>query len=274
MEEEFLPVMKELVARRTEIDHILIETSGLALPKPLVQAFNWPEIKAFCTVDSVITIIDGPAALTGRFAHDPELVQQQRRQDPSLDHDPSLAELFDDQLNAADLVLISKSDLLDKDQCQTVVNALQQKVSNGVKVLAMHQGEMDNAIVLGIEAASEEHIEHIHTHHDHHHDHGEHHHHAHEHFDSISIELPAVDSDKLLALIKQLISDYTIYRVKGFAAVANKPMRQVIQAVGTRIERYFDRTWLDSEVPSSRIVLIGKGLERDAIFQVLNQAVH
>ncbi|MGC3832988.1 GTP-binding protein [Moritella viscosa] len=57
VEEEFLPVMKELVARRDDIDHILIETSGLALPKPLVQAFNWPEIKQYCTVDAVITLI-------------------------------------------------------------------------------------------------------------------------------------------------------------------------------------------------------------------------
>ena len=115
VEEEFLPVMQQLVERRDDIDHILIETSGLALPKPLVQAFNWPGIKEYCTVDAVITVIDGPAVAAGRFAHDVDQVQAQRLADDSLDHDPTLQELLDDQLSAADLVVVSKNDLLDSD---------------------------------------------------------------------------------------------------------------------------------------------------------------
>ncbi len=114
VEEEFLPVMKQLVARRGDIDHILIETSGLALPKPLVQAFNWPGIKEYCTVDAVITVVDGEAVAAGRFAHDEDKVQAQRDADESLDHDPSLQELLDDQLSAADLVVVTKNDLLDE----------------------------------------------------------------------------------------------------------------------------------------------------------------
>ncbi|MFV2058155.1 MAG: GTP-binding protein, partial [Thiohalomonadales bacterium] len=107
VEEEFYPVMQQLVARRDDIDHILIETSGLALPKPLVQAFNWPDIKAHCTVDAVITVLDGPAIAAGRFAHDPAQIEALRQGDASLDHDPSLQELLDDQLAAADLVILS-----------------------------------------------------------------------------------------------------------------------------------------------------------------------
>jgi len=123
VEEEFLPVMLELIERRDDIDHILIETSGLAIPKPLVQAFNWPEIKKHCTVDAVITVIDGPAVAAGRFAHDEQQVQAQRLADESLEHDPSLRELLDDQLSAADLVVVSKSDLLDDAQ-KTQVKAV------------------------------------------------------------------------------------------------------------------------------------------------------
>ena len=116
VEEEFLPVMQQLVARRGDIDHILIETSGLALPKPLVQAFNWPGIKEYCTVDAVITVVDGAAVAAGRFAHDEDKVQAQRAADESLDHDPSLQELLDDQLSAADLVVVSKNDLLNDEE--------------------------------------------------------------------------------------------------------------------------------------------------------------
>ena len=120
VEEEFLPVMKQLVARRGDIDHILIETSGLALPKPLVQAFNWPEIKQHCTVDSVITVIDGPAIADGRIAHDPQQVEAQRNADESLDHDPSLRELLEDQLGSADMVIISKADMLNETQLSNI----------------------------------------------------------------------------------------------------------------------------------------------------------
>ncbi|MDQ7015832.1 MAG: GTP-binding protein, partial [Gammaproteobacteria bacterium] len=132
VEEEFLPVMQELVRRRDEIDHILIETSGLALPKPLIQAFNWPEIKQHCTVDAVITVVDGPAVAEGRFADDVKRVEAQRRADESLNHDPDLQELLDDQLSAADLVIVSKNDLLNDAQRKQVEKTVLAKVSSSV----------------------------------------------------------------------------------------------------------------------------------------------
>ena len=113
VQEEFFPVMRELVARRGDLDQILIETSGLALPKPLVQAFQWPEIRNACTVDAVITVVDSPAVAAGTFAAHPEQVDQQRRQDPNLDHESPLHELFEDQLASADLVILNKADQLD-----------------------------------------------------------------------------------------------------------------------------------------------------------------
>ena len=135
VEEEFLPVMKQLVARRGDIDHILIETSGLALPKPLVQAFNWPEIKQHCTVDSVITVIDGPAIADGRIAHDPQQVEAQRNADESLDHDPSLRELLEDQLGSADMVIISKADMLNETQLSNIRQQVSERVKPQVKML-------------------------------------------------------------------------------------------------------------------------------------------
>ena len=272
VEEEFLPVMKELVARRDDIDHILIETSGLALPKPLVQAFNWPEIKAHCTVDSVITVIDGPAVAAGRFANDPELVEQQRKSDESLDHDPDLQELLDDQLSSADLVVVSKNDLLDEDTRKQVDSIVRDQVSEEVKIIHVSNGDIAAELIMGLEAATEDRIEAVHTHHDHHHDHGHHHKHAHDDFDSVSLQLGDVDNDKLISIIKKLIAENTIYRAKGFASVIGKPMRQVIQGVGQRIDTYFDRLWQADETRSSRIVLIGKGLDEALLLDALKQA--
>ncbi len=292
VEEEFLPVMKELVARRDDIDHILIETSGLALPKPLVQAFNWPEIKQYCTVDAVITLIDGPAVAAGRFAHDADQVEAQRQADDSLDHDPSLNELLDDQLSAADLVIVGKNDLLDATQREQVESIVSAKVPASVKTIytrqsastegdstevgmtqgATTQTPLSLETIMGIDAASENNIEAVATHHDHHHHHGEHHEHAHDHFDSFVIKLGEVESDKLQAVMRSLLAEHNIYRAKGFAAIPGKPMRQVIQAVGKRMDVYFDRLWAPDEDRATHLVFIGKDLDKSLITTALSTA--
>src|SRR6516164_8415831 len=108
--EDFLPTLMRLLDRESPPEHILIETSGLALPKPLVQAFAWPEIRIRTTVDGVLTVIDGPAVAAGQFANDPEAVARQRAADPALAHDNPLEEVFTDQLACADLVVLNKTD--------------------------------------------------------------------------------------------------------------------------------------------------------------------
>jgi len=271
VEEEFLPVMQQLIARRADIDHILIETSGLALPKPLVQAFNWPEIKQHCTVDAVITVIDGPAVAAGRYANDVEQVEAQRRADDSLDHDPSLRELLDDQLSAADLVIVSKNDLLDSAERERVQATISARVPAAVKTAYVSHGDTQLDVLLGIEAAAEERIEAIHNHHDHHHAHGEHHDHAHDHFDSFVLSMGEVDANQLTATLRALLDKHNIYRIKGFAALPGKPMRQVVQAVGRRIDLHFDRLWQPGEPRLTQLVFIGKHID-EAEFSAALQA--
>lgn len=273
VEEEFLPVMLELIERRDDIDHILIETSGLAIPKPLVQAFNWPEIKKHCTVDAVITVIDGPAVAAGRFAHDEQQVQAQRLADDSLEHDPSLRELLDDQLSAADLVVVSKSDLLDDAQKTQVTGVIDKVVPNAVKTLYIDHGNVQLDVLVGIESAAEERIDAVHNHHDHHHEHGHHHEHAHDHFDSYVIKLGEVDADVFQQQLNGLLEQYEIYRAKGFAAIANKPMRQVLQAVGQRLDIHFDRLWQADEARQTSLVVICKGVTEQTLRDALAVAV-
>lgn len=272
VEEEFLPVMKQLVERRDDIDHILIETSGLALPKPLVQAFNWPEIKQYCTVDSVITVIDGPAVAAGRFANNEELVQAQRLADDSLDHDPSLQELLEDQLSAADLVVVSKNDLLEQAQRERVTAIVDAKVPSEVKTTYISNGEAQLDLLLGIEAAAEERIKHVHNHHDHHHEHGHDHDHAHDHFDSFVLKFGEVDGERFEQVLKQLLAEHNIFRAKGFAALPGKPMRQVLQAVGKRLDKHFDRMWQPEETRQTSLVVIGKHLDKQVLTAALEQA--
>ena len=206
------------------------------------------------------------------FANDEDLVQAQRLADEGLNHDPSLRELLDDQLSAADLVIVSKNDLLSDAERERVKQVVSAAVPDSVKVIYVNDGEIASDMLMGIDAAAESHIDHVHNHHDHHHEHGAHHEHAHDHFDSFVIKLGEVDSDKLQTILKQLLADNNIYRAKGFAALPGKPMRQVLQAVGERLDVHFDRLWSADEARGTNLVFIGKGIEKADIEAALKQA--
>ncbi|MGE8439249.1 MAG: cobalamin biosynthesis protein CobW [Pseudomonas palmensis] len=262
VQEEFFPVMRELVARRGDLDHILIETSGLALPKPLVQAFQWPEIRNACTVDAVITVVDSPAVAAGTFAAYPDQVDAQRKLDPNLDHESPLHELFADQLASADLVVLNKADLIAADDLARVRVEVAEELPPAVKVVEASSGRLPLDVLLGLGAESEQHIDARRTHHDSHHDgDDDHDDHDHDAFDSISIELPQADESLLLDALTQLVVQHGILRVKGFAAIPGKPMRLLVQGVGTRFDKHFDRAWRSDEPRTTRLVLIGQDLD-------------
>jgi len=260
VQEEFVPVLETLMERRERIDHILIETSGLALPKPLVQAFQWPQIRAACTVDAVIAMIDGPAVLAGQFADDPAAVDDQRRADPQLDHERPLQELFEDQLTAADLVIIHKADQLDDAGLARVREQIAGRAPRGAKIIAASHGELPFDVVLGLQSAAEDHIDARRTHHDE--DHAQGREHSHELFDTVVLQLPALEREALLRGISAMVRDHEVYRAKGFAAVTGKDMRLTVQGVGPRIDSYFDRAWRADEPRQTQLVVIGEHLER------------
>ena len=270
VQEEFFPVMRELVARRGDLDHILIETSGLALPKPLVQAFQWPEIRNACTVDAVITVVDSPAVAAGTFAAYPDQVDAQRKLDPNLDHESPLHELFADQLASADLVVLNKADLIDAEGLAKVRAEVAEELPPAVKVVEASSGRLPLEVLLGVGAESEAHIDGRRTHHDSHHDGDDHDDHDHDAFDSISIDLPEADESLLLDALTQLVVEFGILRAKGFAG---KPMRLLVQGVGTRFDKHFDRAWRADEPRITRLVLIGQDLDAVKLEARLRQAL-
>lgn len=276
VQEEFFPVMEQLLERRGEIDHVLIETSGLALPKPLVQAFNWPSIRNAFTVDAVVTVVDGPAAASGQFAENPQAVDAQRKADPNLDHESPLHELFEDQLASADLVILNKTDLIDAAAQDALIEDLREELPPQVKIVRAQHGQLDLHTLLGLEAASEESIHLRHDHHgsaddpDHHHD----------EFDSVVVQGRASSREAAIEALQKLVDTHTIYRVKGFAALPGAPMRLVIQGVGRRFDSYFDRRWNAQEsaaqqdgTMASRFVLIGEDLDADVLQRAFDAAL-
>ncbi len=263
--DDFQPALEELLARQPPVDHILIETSGLALPKPLVQAFNWPQIRARVTVDGVVAVADGDALARGLVAHDMEALAAQRAADDSLDHDNPVEEVFEDQVACADLVLLSKADLLDKDAMARALHQVEHSLGASVKVVPVENGIISPDILLGLGACAEDDIENRRTHHDDELDH------EHDDFDSFSVRLPALDDPAaLVEKVERVGALKDVLRIKGFADISGKPMRLVVQGVGARVQTHFDRPWQDGEERRTELVVIGlHGLDRARIEQLL-----
>ena len=263
--DDFLPTIQALLARPEPPDHIIIETSGLALPKPLVRAFGWPEVRTRVTVDGVISVVDTRAVADGRFADDIDAVEAQRQADDMLDHDSPLEELFEDQLACADMVILNKTDLLDASGLDAVRGSVADGVRPGVKLIAAANGAVDASVILGINAAAEDDIESRPSHHDTEDDHD------HDDFESFHVEFAAIAApDDLAQRLATLAIDHDILRIKGFVAVEGRDMRLVVQGVGGRFQHYFDRDWAADEARASRLVVIGqRGLDRAAITAVI-----
>ncbi|MEM5501102.1 cobalamin biosynthesis protein CobW [Ahrensia kielensis] len=271
--DDFIPTMEKLLERENRPDHIIIETSGLALPQPLVAAFNWPEIKTQVTVDGVITVIDAAAVSEGRFAHDHDKLDAQRAADEELDHESPLEELFEDQIRAADMIVLNKSDLIDADRLEAVKAIVQSQTDRALKIVSAKHGELPIEVLLGLGSATEGEIENRKSHHEIHHADG--HEHDHDEFESFVVETGEIaDTEKFIAGLKAIIAAHDVLRLKGFCAVPGKPIRLVVQAVGQRIETYFDRAWQAGETPSSRLVVIGlHDLDQAAIAAEIKAAV-
>ncbi len=236
--DDFIPTIEALMALPVRPDHIIIETSGLALPKPLLKAFDWPAIRSRITVDGVVTLADAEAVAAGRFAPDLAAVEAQRLADPSIDHETPLAEVFEDQISCADIVLLSKADLVGEAGLAAARAVIEREAPRKLPILAMTEGMIDPRLILGLNARAEDDIAARPSHHDGHDDH------EHDDFDTVVIDFPEIaDPELLVAAIQKLANEQNILRVKGYVAVTGKPMRLLVQAVGVRVRHQYDRPW-------------------------------
>jgi len=263
--DDFVPALDQILSRSPKVDHIIIETSGLALPKPLVQAFQWPTVKSRVTVDGVVAVVDGAALADGKVASDLDALAAQRAADETLDHDDPVEEVFDDQVACADLIILSKNDLIDAAGAVRANAALGDHIRPGVRVIPSANGKVDASLLLGLGLAVEDDIKNRKTHHDDELDH------EHDDFDSFVIDIPAIGNpDDLARRVATAAEEQNVLRVKGFVEVGGKPMRLLVQAVGPRVNHYYDRAWTAGDDRRSRLVVIGlKGLNQQAIEKIL-----
>lgn len=263
--DEFIPTIEALMALDPRPDHILIETSGLALPKPLLKAFDWPDIRSRITVDGVIALADAEAVAAGRFAPNVAAVDRQRQADDSIDHETPLSEVFEDQIACADLILLTKPDLAGPEGVARARALIAAESPRPIPVIEVAEGIVDPRVILGLGAAAEDDIEARPSHHDGAEDH------EHDDFDSVVIDIPELsDPADLVTRITDLANRRNILRVKGYAAVRGKPMRLLVQAVGARVRHQYDRPWQQGEDRRGRLVVIA---EHDDIDEAAIRAI-
>jgi cobalamin biosynthesis protein CobW len=230
-----------------------------------VQAFAWPEIRTRTTVDGVLTVIDGAAVAAGLFAADADAVARQSSADPALAHDNPLEEVFADQLACADLVILNKTDLIAPERLSALRNEIEEQLRPGVKLVSACEGRVPSQVALGVAAAAEDDlasrpsVHELEAGHDH------------DDFESFVVTGASLeDGNAFLARLRAAIGLHDVLRVKGFVDLPGRDRRQVVQAVGDRLQWHFDRPWGPDEKRQTRLVVIGrKGLDRAAIISAL-----
>jgi cobalamin biosynthesis protein CobW len=259
--DDFIPTMDKLLSRDRPLDAIVIETSGLALPQPLLKAFAWPDVRTRATVDGVVTVVDALALSEGRVTLDEGAVAAQRAADNSVDHDDPIEEVFEDQLACADLVVLSKSDLVSSDALADIEHRLVAVLRPGVRIVRSH-GALLPAVLIGLNSAAEDDMVARAGHH------GEGEEHDHDDFDSIVVTpSPANSVDAMRLRISDALNLSGVLRVKGHARISDRAAPIVVQAVGSRVDLSFARPDVKQ---AEHLVVIGlRGFDGEAVRRAL-----
>jgi cobalamin biosynthesis protein CobW len=255
--DDFLPAMEKILARDVRPDNIVIETSGLALPQPLVKAFGWPSVKNRVTVDGVVTVVDAAAVAEGRVASDEAKLAEQRAKDLSLEHDDPVNELFEDQIRCADLIVISKTDLVDAEGLARVEAAIAEDRRPQARAIHVANGAIPADILLGQAASAEADTENRKSHHE---LAGEEH--EHDDFETFVVTAAPAERGSLEDRVRAAIALEGVLRIKGQAIVPGRSAPLAVQAVGPRVETWFAA---GDDRPTGLVVIGLKGMDRSAV---------
>ena len=266
--DDFIPTMKSLLEGQYIPEHILIETSGLALPKPLLKAFEWPEIRSRLTVDSVLAVVDAEAVVNGIFAPQMSTELEEKQNQTYVEHETPLSEVFEDQINCSDVVLLTKPDLVEN--ISDARNIIIKEMERNVPILEVQNGDIGADVILGVNAAAETDLDNRRSHHDGFDDH------EHDDFDTFSITVPKilnVESFKLV--LETLIRENDILRIKGFLRVESKPLNLLVQGVGKRLSVNFTDTKIPVENTGNLVFIGEKGrIDQDVISAYLHSSLN
>lgn len=275
VQDAFLPTMLQLLERADDLDGIVVETSGLALPEPLVAAFGWPAIRTRTRVHAVVTVVDGEALAAGHVVGDAEAVEAQRRADPSLDHLRAIEELFEEQLEAADLVFVSRADCLEDSQLKEVVDTIRPRLRPGTRVLPMARGKVDPFLLLASRGADPSEAPHGPHGQEHGSGHGDHDDHDHDH-DHTHVAMQAVvvqragiwEREALEQKLLHLIRTEPVLRLKGRLHQPGRRLPLQIQAVGARLDCWYEAQGVPGAVaaePFLELVVLGAAADAERL---------
>ena len=266
--DDFIPTMKSLLGGQYLPEHILIETSGLALPKPLLKAFEWPEIRSRLTVDSVLAVVDAEAVVNGIFAPQMSTELEEKQNQTYVEHETPLSEVFEDQINCSDVVLLTKPDLVEN--ISDARNIIIKEMERNVPILEVQNGDIGADVILGVNAAAETDLDNRRSHHDGFDDH------EHDDFDTFSISVPKIlDIEKFKIVLETLIRENDILRIKGFLRVESKPLNLLVQGVGKRLSVNFTDTKIPLENTGNLVFIGEKGrIDQDVISAYLHSSLN
>ena len=266
--DDFIPTMKSLLEGQYIPEHILIETSGLALPKPLLKAFEWPEIRSRLTVDSVLAVVDAEAVVNGIFAPQMSTELEEKQNQTYVEHETPLSEVFEDQINCSDVVLLTKPDLVKN--ISDARNIIIKEMERNVPILEVQNGDIGADVILGVNAAAETDLDNRRSHHDGFDDH------EHDDFDTFSISVPKIlDVEKFKIVLETLIRENDILRIKGFLRVESKPLNLLVQGVGKRLSVNFTDTKIPVENTGNLVFIGEKGrIDQDVISAYLHSSLN
>ena len=256
VQDDFIPSIKSLLGSSLEIDTIIVETSGLALPLPLLKALSWPEIKASIYLDLVVCIVNGEAMIDGSPINDLSLIKNQYKDTKVIEHNSSLDELFQEQLETSDVILISRADLLNQYQYKKVEDNIKLKINNDIPIMKCFNGEINLKYFFGSEIKKNIYKDSFEN------DKEENHNHSHPKIYSRLLKssyfLNKKDFEKQMVVI---LEDLNILRIKGRVWIPSKNLPLQVQIVGKKINTWFEEApnncWRPNGDIGMELILIG-----------------
>ena len=263
-----LDAVYRILERDDRVDYMVIETTGVADPLPIILTFLGTEIRDLTNIDSILTVVDVEAFKREHFQSEAALKQ----------------------ITYGDIILLNKTDLASKEKLTELENFISE-VKAGAKILHTTYGKVALPLILDVdltpkdeysslieEDTHEHHHDHDHhdrEHHDHDHEHHHHHHHHSDHLENDGFVSISFQSDKPFDVQKfeTFIGEQmpqNVFRAKGILWFSESDLRHIFQLSGPRYQLDAEE-W--STPPKNQVVFIGRDLNREEIYSLLNNCL-